>query len=139
MERKSGVWTTRDVPRTFPQRFEDNDDIFSCRLNFLERQISRKTEFIREITVYPLNIQRGGVNGFSRKGFEKGGLALGSTNLGYLENRPLPTPLSMVHVLQSPERLVRRILPPFFQQDSAVGHGDKLPPTLCEGSGRVHR
>jgi len=57
VERKPGVWTAMDVPRTFPQRFEDNDDIFSRRLNFHERQLPRKAEFIREFTVYPLNVK----------------------------------------------------------------------------------
>jgi len=60
VERKPGVGVTRNVPGTFPQRFEDNDDIVCRRLNFLECQISRKIEFIREAFVYPLNIRRRG-------------------------------------------------------------------------------
>ena len=64
---------------------------------------------------------------------------LGSTDLGYLEYRSLPTLLVMVNIFQSPESLVLGIFPPLFQQDCGVGFSDKHPPVVREGSSRVHR
>ena len=61
------------------------------------------------------------------------------TDLGYLEDRPLRTLLSVVNKLQSPESLILGILPPFLQQDCGVGLSNKPPPELRDRRSRVHR
>ena len=57
MKREPGVGLAIDIPGTLPQRVEDDDDVFGCRLNLLEGLINRKTELVCEAIVDPL---RGG-------------------------------------------------------------------------------
>ena len=54
MKREPRIRLTRDIVGTLPQRVEENDDIFSGRLNFVEGQIDLKAEFICEVIIDPL-------------------------------------------------------------------------------------